>query len=161
MLAAIRIVCRSSRMAPLVRLALACGLALAPTLAPAASAGGELQKVRAFRAAHARAILKEFAQLLAIPNIASDRHDIRRNAEAIALMLQRRGLTPQLLEPAGMPDVPPLVYARWSVPGAKRTLVLYAHYDGQPVNPAEWVTPPWTPTLRSGPLSEGGAVVAL
>jgi len=145
-----------------LRLAILCCLALGSALASAAAA--PLQEVRSFRATHERAILHELVRLLAIPNVArneADKAAIRRNAEAIAAMLKERGLTPQLLEPAGMPDTPPLVYARWSVPGAKRTLVLYAHYDGQPVNPTEWVTPPWTPTLRTGPLNEGGRVVAL
>jgi acetylornithine deacetylase/succinyl-diaminopimelate desuccinylase-like protein len=161
MLAAIRTVCRSSLMKLLSGGALACCLVLAPTLAPAATAGEPLAQIRAFRAAHERMILHELAQLLAIPNVTSDRSNIRRNAEAIALILQRQGLKPQLLEPAGVPDVPPLVYAQWKVPRAKRTLVLYAHYDGQPVNPAEWVRPPFTPTLRTGPANEGGTVVAL
>ena len=145
----------------LLRTAAACCLALAPSLTPAASPGIPLQQIRTFRAAHERAILHQLAQLLAIPNLAGDRANIRRNAEAIALLLRQRGLMPQLLEPAGLPDAPPLVYARWTVPGAKRTLVLYAHYDGQPVNPTEWVTPPWTPTLRTGPANEGGRVVPL
>ncbi len=157
---AIRTVCRSSRLSFLLCLALACS-SLAPTLAPAATADDGLQQIQAFRTAHERVILHELAHLLAIPNVASDRPDIRRNAEAIALMLRQRGLTPQLLEPAGTSDVPPLVYAQWKVPGAKRTLVLYAHYDGQPVNPAEWITPPFTPTLRARPANEGGAVIAL
>ena len=145
----------------LFRTAAACCLALAPSLAPAASPGDPLQQIRAFRAAHEHAILDQLAQLLAIPNLAGDRANIRRNAEATALMLRHLGLTPQLLEPAELPDAPPLVYAQWKVPGAKRTLVLYAHYDGQPVNPSEWVTPPWKPTLRTGPVTEGGRVVAL
>jgi acetylornithine deacetylase/succinyl-diaminopimelate desuccinylase-like protein len=161
MLTAICSACRSSRMGPLLRLALGCGLVFAATLASAAPAGDVLQQIRAFRAAHERVVLNELVHLLAIPNVARDRGNIRRNAEAIALMLRRLGLQPQLLEPAGAPDVPPLVYAQWKVPGAKRTLVLYAHYDGQPVNPAEWVTPPFTPTLRTAPLSEGGAIIAL
>lgn len=158
------IVWRSSRTGSWLRLALLCCWALGPTLAaaaPAAAAGDTLQQIRAFRAAHERAILDEFVPLLAIPNVAHDRQNIRRNAQAIELMLQQRGLQPQLLEPAEDRDAPPLVYAQWKVPGAKRTLVVYAHYDGQPVNPTEWVTPPWTPTLRTAPASEGGRVVGL
>lgn len=160
MLAAIRTVCRSS-LKLLSGGALACCLLLGSAVAPAAAAGEPLQQIRAFRSAHEPMILNELAHLLAIPNVARDRGNIRRNAEAIALMLRRLGLTPQLLEPAAAADAPPLVYAQWKVPHAKRTLVLYAHYDGQPVNPAEWVTPPWTPTLRTAPVNEGGTVVAL
>jgi len=160
MLEAYRIARRLSRMGSVPCLALACCLALNAGAARAAPAGEAVQQIRAFRAAHERTILHELAHLLAIPNVASDRRNIRRNAEAIAVMLRQRGLTPQLLEPAGTTDVPPLVYAQWKVPAAKRTLVLYAHYDGQPVNPAEWITPPFTPTLRTRPATEGGAVIA-
>ena len=34
------------------------------------------------------------------------------------------------------PDAPPVVYGELPAPGAKRTVVLYAHYDGQPVEPS-------------------------
>ena len=31
-----------------------------------------------------------------------------------------------------------------------RTIVFYAHYDGQPLDPKEWATPPWEPVLKDG-----------
>jgi acetylornithine deacetylase/succinyl-diaminopimelate desuccinylase-like protein len=116
--------------------------------------------VRQYRLAHEGAILDEFIELLKIPNLASDSTNIRRNADAIAAMMQRLGLEPRLLEPQATPGAPPLVYGEWRVPKAKRTLVLYAHYDGQPINPSEWVTGPWTPTLRTAPITAGGTVIA-
>jgi acetylornithine deacetylase/succinyl-diaminopimelate desuccinylase-like protein len=45
--------------------------------------------------------------------------------------------------------------------GAPRTVVLYAHYDGQPVEPERWASPPWTPVLRDGPLGPGARVLDL
>jgi acetylornithine deacetylase/succinyl-diaminopimelate desuccinylase-like protein len=99
-------------------------------------------------AANQDTILSEFVELLKIPNVASDRTNIQRNAEAIAAMMRARGLSPRMLTPHSAPDSPPLLYGEWQVPKAKRTLVLYAHYDGQPVNPDEWTTSPWTPTLK-------------
>src|SRR5207253_8944206 len=54
--------------------------------------------VRDYRRAHERQILEEFTRLLAIPNVASDRENIRKNAQFILEMMQRRGLNPQLLE---------------------------------------------------------------
>ena len=47
--------------------------------------------VRDYRKAHERELLAEFAELLAIPNVASDRANIRRNAEHIMRMMERRG----------------------------------------------------------------------
>lgn len=132
------------------------------TGAPAWSADSAtaLRQAREYRAAHERAILREFMQLLAIPNVASDKPDIARNAQAIEAMMQRRGLSPQLLRSPATPDAPPLVYGEWNVPGARHTIVLYAHYDGQPVNPAEWLTPPWTPTLRNARADQGGSTIS-
>lgn len=100
---------------------------------------------RTFRTAHEPAILGEFTELLAIPNLASDNTNIRRNANRLIEMLGRRGVTARLLELEGSP---PAVLGELNTPGATRTLVLYAHYDGQPVDPSQWATPPWTPTLR-------------
>src|SRR6266704_5761431 len=107
---------------------------------------------RDYRRAHEHQILTEFTRLLAIPNIASDRENIRRNAQLILEMMQRRGLNPQLLE-GRTNDTPPAVYGEWKTPGAVHSIVLYAHYDGQPVDPKQWTgTKPWQPVWRSAPL---------
>jgi len=121
------------------------------------SAAAFRSAISGYRQSHEAEILGEFRDLLAIPNLASDSANIRRNAAAITAMLQRRGATTRLLEsPAGGP---PVVYGELKSPGATRTVVLYAHYDGQPVEAAKWATPPWAPTLRDGPLERGGRVV--
>ncbi|MEO7714053.1 MAG: M20/M25/M40 family metallo-hydrolase [Gemmatimonadaceae bacterium] len=123
------------------------------------SAAALRSSVDRYRRTHEVEILNEFRDLLAIPNLASDSANIRRNAAAISAMLQRRGVVPRLLEsPTGGP---PAVYGELRTPGATRTIVLYAHYDGQPVEPARWATPPWEPTMRDGPLEQGGRIVAM
>ncbi|HEX6739772.1 MAG TPA: M20/M25/M40 family metallo-hydrolase, partial [Vicinamibacteria bacterium] len=109
--------------------------------------------VRAYRRAHEAAILQEFRELLALPNLASDAAGIRRNAEHIVAALERRGVRARLLE---SPGSPPVVYGEKTVPGARRTVTVYAHYDGQPVDPAAWAGgAPWTPVLRDGRLEDG------
>jgi len=113
---------------------------------------------RSWREAHERAILGEFTELLAMPNLARDDAAIHKNAAAIAAMLEKRGMKTQLLEVAG---VPPVVFGRIDTPGATRTVVFYAHYDGQPLDPKEWATPPWQPVYRDKPLNEDGRVVSL
>lgn len=113
---------------------------------------------RNYREAHERAILTEFTALLAIPNLASDTPNIRRNAAAIQAILERRGVTARLLE---IPDAPPVVFGEIRTPGAQRTIVFYAHYDGQPLNPREWATEPWNPVFRDRPLDQDGRVVPL
>jgi acetylornithine deacetylase/succinyl-diaminopimelate desuccinylase-like protein len=102
-------------------------------------------QTHAWRAQHEREILREFADLLAIPNLASDSPNIQRNAAAIRALLEKRGLTTQLLT---LGDVPPIVAGDFPAPGAKRTIAFYAHYDGQPVDPAKWKSDPWKPVVR-------------
>jgi acetylornithine deacetylase/succinyl-diaminopimelate desuccinylase-like protein len=113
---------------------------------------------RQWRAQHERAILDEFVALLAIPNIAADRPNIQRNAETIAAMLRKRGIEPKLVN---VPGGNPVVFGEIRTPGATRTIVLYAHYDGQPLDPKEWATPPFTPTLRDKPIERDGQVIPL
>lgn len=118
------------------------------------TAGGEaLAAVRAYRAAHAHEILAELRGFLALPNVASDRDHIERNAEHLVALLERRGVAARTLR---VPGAPPAVYGAYDVPGAAYTVVFYAHYDGQPA-PVEqgWVSDPWVPVLRAGALADG------
>jgi acetylornithine deacetylase/succinyl-diaminopimelate desuccinylase-like protein len=124
--------------------------AFAQTSPAAAAAKGH-------RLAHEREILAEYVELLSIPNVASDAPNIRRNAALVAEMLQRRGVRTRLLELPEIPETPPVVYGEIVTPGASRTLIFYAHYDGQPIEPAKWVGgDPFKPTLRSAALEAGG-----
>ncbi|HKP36933.1 MAG TPA: M20/M25/M40 family metallo-hydrolase [Pyrinomonadaceae bacterium] len=117
--------------------------------------------VRDYRRLHEREILSEFTQLLSLPNIASDRANIRRNSQLIVEMMQRRGLNPRLLETKSG-ESPPAVYGEWKVPGATRSVIFYAHYDGQPVDPKQWTaSPPFEPTWRSAAADSGGTTVTL
>jgi acetylornithine deacetylase/succinyl-diaminopimelate desuccinylase-like protein len=133
--------------------ALALMLLLVQSLALAAGS------VREYRRAHEHEILREFLELLAIPNVADDRENIRRNAAAVVTMMQRRRLQPRLLEAAD-PAAPPAVYGEWKTPGATRTLIFYAHYDGQPTDPRQWSESlPWQPVLRTAALEAGGKIL--
>ena len=123
--------------------------------------GGVKRAVGDYRRANEHRILSEFVELLSIPNLASDRENIRRNAAHISEMMRRRGLEPRLLE-AKDTAAPPVVYAEWRAPGASRTLALYAHYDGQPTDPQKWNgTHPWQPVLRSSAQESGGVIVPM
>ena len=116
-----------------------CGSALGAGSAAVANEAGT------WRAQHEREILQEFSDLLAIPNLANDTPNIQRNAAMIRAMLEKRGLTTQLLT---LDDAPPIVVGDLTVPNAKRTIAFYAHYDGQPVDPAQWKSDPWKPVMR-------------
>jgi acetylornithine deacetylase/succinyl-diaminopimelate desuccinylase-like protein len=106
----------------------------------------------------ANSIISEFTALLSIPNIASDTSAIRKNAAFIMEMMDKRGIQKVQLLQATTTGVPPVVYGEVIVPGATQTLVFYAHYDGQPVNPAQWAKglEPFQPKLFSGAIDKNG-----
>src|SRR2546423_4931397 len=54
-------------------------------------------QARAWRIVHEKQILGEFAELLSLPNLASDAPNIQRNAEAIKALCEKRGLTAKLV----------------------------------------------------------------
>lgn len=114
------------------------------------------QAIQEYRQENGTAILQEYKELLKIPNVASDIENIRRNADWIMQAFEQRGVDMKLLELPDSPDVPPIIYGNLEVPNASRTLIVYAHYDGQPVDPAQWRDDPWTPTLYSASFEEGG-----
>jgi acetylornithine deacetylase/succinyl-diaminopimelate desuccinylase-like protein len=113
---------------------------------------------RQWRQHHERAIVDEFFSLLSLPNIARDKADIQRNADMIKGMLEKRGIPSKLVS---VPGSNPVVFGEIKTPGATRTIVFYAHYDGQPVDPKEWLTPPFQPVLRDGMIENEAALIPL
>ena len=129
---------RLSRIAVLVAAALATG---ATTQEP-----NNVARVRAWRVEHEKAILSELFDFLSIPNVATNQSDIRKNAEALARMFEHRRFAPEIL-PTGT-NASPLVVAERRLPNARRTMTFYFHYDGQPVDAAEWMyEPPFRPVI--------------
>ena len=72
--------------------------------------------------------------------------------------MEKRGIAAKLVS---VPGGNPIVFGEIKTPGATRTIVLYAHYDGQPLDPKEWATPPFTPSLRDKTLERDGQVIPL
>ncbi len=111
-----------------------------------------------WRTQHERQILDEFLAFLAIPNLSSDRPNIERNAQAIVEMLRKRAIPAKLLT---VPGANPVVFGELTTPGATRSILFYAHYDGQPLDPREWASPPFTPLIRDKSLDRDGRPVSL
>ncbi len=111
-----------------------------------------LEKIRNYRKAHEQEIIKEFCQLLAIPNVALDKENILKNAVFIKTMLEKRGVQTQVLPTPGNP----VVFGELKVKNATETMLFYIHYDGQPVDPSQWTDSlPYAPVLRPGKLAAG------
>jgi hypothetical protein len=65
-------------------------------------------------------LVAEYFEFLTIPNVSRDKANVRRNAEHLLKMMEKRGLKPRLLE---VPGVSPAVYGEIVAPGATRTYV--------------------------------------
>lgn len=121
----------------------------------------DILKIRNYRIGHEKPILDEFVSFLSIPNVAVDTINLRKSAGFLMDMMKKRGIQQvQLLDPvtAGAPSS---VYGEITTAGAKQTLIFYAHYDGQPVNPAQWAKElsPFEPQLASGAIDKGGKII--
>lgn len=102
--------------------------------------------------------LAELKQFLKIPSISTDPEhtkDVHKCAEWVAQRLRLAGmLNVELIEGRGHP----LVYGEWLEAPGKPTLLLYGHYDVQPVEPLdEWTSPPFDPEVRGDNIYARGA----
>lgn len=136
---------------------LACGvqaqqipLRPAPPLKPAQV----VQEIRDYRIKNEDRIIRELTEFLAIPNVASDTQNIQKNATHLQAILEARGIDTHLLPISGRG---PVVFGKLNTPNARRTIIFYAHYDGQPVDASAWTDgKPFEPVLRSGTIESGG-----
>jgi acetylornithine deacetylase/succinyl-diaminopimelate desuccinylase-like protein len=112
------------------------------------------EEVRSYRLNNEDRIMRELTEFLAIPNVASDTENIQKNAAHLVEMLEARGIETHLLPITGRG---PVVFGKLTAPDARRTVIFYAHYDGQPVDPAAWTDgKPFEPVLRSAAIEAGG-----
>jgi acetylornithine deacetylase/succinyl-diaminopimelate desuccinylase-like protein len=143
-----------------------CSVAAAATLAillgltcpPArAQPGDDARLIRAvddYRRAHERMIVGELDELTRLPSVAADPAGLAAAARRLEDLLRARGFQTAQLRDA--PATPAVVFGSLSRAGAKRTVVFYAHYDGQPVTPSQWISDPFVPVMRSA-APDGGA----
>lgn len=101
---------------------------------------------------HKEMMLEEFIQFLEIPNIATDKINIQRNAEWLMAAMKKRGIGDVMLMYPTTKGAPPAVYGEVRTPGATETVIFYAHYDGQPVDTTKWALGlhPFKPVLVLG-----------
>ena len=106
---------------------------------------------------NAAAHTKEFTELVAIPSVssmASHKADVVKAADWIVNKLKSIGIpTAEQLPTEGNP----VVYGSWDKAPGKPTVLIYAHYDVQPVKESEWVNPPFAPVVKDGKVFGRGA----
>ncbi len=108
---------------------------------------------------HRTDFLESLKALLRIPSVSTtpeNKADMEQAAEWLVDKLTAIGLDNAKIMPTGGP---PVVYADWLQAGAdKPTLLIYGHYDVQPVDPVdEWHTPPFEPTIKDDNIYARGA----
>jgi acetylornithine deacetylase/succinyl-diaminopimelate desuccinylase-like protein len=101
--------------------------------------------------------LKEFMELISIPSISSipaNKPDVEKAASWIVNKLKSIGITTAQTIPT---DGNPIVYGSWDKAPGKPTVLIYAHYDVQPVKESEWNNPPFSPKVIDGKLFGRGS----
>lgn len=101
--------------------------------------------------------LKEFLELVSIPSISSipaNKPDIAKTATWIVNKLKSIGISNAKQLPT---DGNPVVYANWNEAPGKPTVLIYGHYDVQPVKESEWNNPPFSPIIKDGRIYGRGA----
>ncbi|HET7874398.1 MAG TPA: M20/M25/M40 family metallo-hydrolase [Methylomirabilota bacterium] len=100
-----------------------------------------------------RPIVEGLIEFLRVPTVSQDVARVRAGAEWLAGAMRARRLEPRILETGGNP----VVFAERRVPGARRTVLVYCHFDVKPAPVDGWLQPsPFEPVLRRG-LAEDGA----
>lgn len=126
------------------------------------SQSDETLRIRTVREQKETLWMQEYIRFLAIPNIAADKSGLSRNAAFIMQMMRQRNIQHVQLLHNESRTATPAIYGEVLVPGATRTLIFYAHYDGQPVDSTQWAKGlrPFVPKLVKGSLEQGAAIAA-
>jgi acetylornithine deacetylase/succinyl-diaminopimelate desuccinylase-like protein len=99
--------------------------------------------------------LKEFLRIPSISTVQDNKEDIKRAANFVAEKLKSAGMNRvEVYKTEGHP----IVYGEWLGAPGKPTIVIYGHYDVQPVDPIElWDNPPFDPVIKDGKIYARGA----
>jgi acetylornithine deacetylase/succinyl-diaminopimelate desuccinylase-like protein len=127
---------------------LAC-LTLAAWQARAADIRAQIEQ---YRLGHESAIVGQLDALTRLKSIAADPAGILAAAHALEDLLKQRGF--EVSELSVGVGSPPAVFGSLKVQNATRTVVFYAHYDGQPVTPSQWSSDPFEPVMREHALTD-------
>src|SRR6266545_2928863 len=117
-----------------------------------------MPSVQEYLIAHRERILAELIEFARIPSVSTQpehRGDLETAAHWVASQLTAAGLSNVEIIPA---SGHPVVYADWLHTPDAPTILIYGHYDVQPVDPIElWETAPFDPFVRDGRVVGRGA----
>ena len=125
-----------------------------------------MEKVTHYINQNRQTYINELCEVLKIPSVSSQKEhhpDVLKTAQWFADQMKRIGLeNVQTLATGknsnGSGEGNPVIYADWLRAPGKPTILIYGHYDVQPVDPVNlWNTPPFEPTIRNNELYARGA----
>lgn len=99
--------------------------------------------------------LKDFLKIPSISTLSENKKDINDCADFVMEKLKQAGMSRvEIFQSEGHP----IVYGEWLGAPGKPTVLVYGHYDVQPVDPIDlWNTPPFEPTIKDGKIYARGA----
>ena len=107
---------------------------------------------------HHLKIYEDYCTFLSFPSVSSEiefKQDILACADWLVQYIKDLGLHVELWETTGHPTI---FASSQPIDPTKPTLLIYNHYDVQPIDPIEeWKTPPFTPTHKDGKVYARGA----
>lgn len=99
--------------------------------------------------------LLQFLSISSISSLPSHADEVQRAAQWVAQRLQSAGLEKVEILPTGGH---PVVYGEWLHAPGKPTVLIYGHFDTQPVDPLDlWTHPPFEPTILEDRVYARGA----
>ncbi|MBI2152853.1 MAG: M20/M25/M40 family metallo-hydrolase [Candidatus Rokubacteria bacterium] len=103
---------------------------------------------------HRGRFVEELCALIRQPSVSAQNVGVTECAELVRRLMSEAGAEARLIPTPGFP----VVYGEARASGAKRTVLIYGHYDVQPPEPLEaWETPPFEPSIRNGRIYARGA----
>ena len=117
-----------------------------------------MEEIKKYVETHKERFLEELFELIRIPSIsaiAEAKDDMLKTAESIKASLLKAGADlAEVKETTGWP----VVYGHKIIDESLPTVLVYGHYDVQPVEPLElWDSPPFEPEVRDGKIFARGA----
>jgi acetylornithine deacetylase/succinyl-diaminopimelate desuccinylase-like protein len=117
-----------------------------------------MENIISYLRAHRKEHLEELFRLLRVPSISTDpdyASDMALCSQLVALQLKVAGMRMvEIMATGGHP----VVYAEWLDAPDAPTILVYGHYDVQPVDPLNlWESHPFEPEIRDGEIYARGA----
>ena len=99
--------------------------------------------------------LNEFLKIPSISTLPENKDDMLKCAQFVSGKLKNAGMSRvEIFKTEGHP----IVYGEWLGAPGKPTVLVYGHYDVQPIDPIElWDNPPFDPVIKNGKIYARGA----